>query len=183
MYHFILCIMSHRYIAMELCVGTLKDLVEGTLKEDLKGRGLPSPGPNEEILRQITSGLQFLHSKQIVHRDIKPINILISDKGIVKLTDFGLCKEKKEGATGFSFTGNVGSLDWAAPELLELRRLKEEGSRVVDSKFKFAVDVFSLGCVFCYVLTGGKHPFGDDYYDRIQNIRTGESTKNNFDSK
>lgn len=134
---------------MELCAGTLEDLIKKELK-------VTWPSPNEEILRQITDGLEFLHSKRIVHRHIKPTNVLVSSDGIIKLTDFGI--------SNASSTTNPGYLhreDWAAPEF--------QGD---EERFDFFSDVFSLGCVFAYTLTDGKHPFGDPA-ERKRNIATG----------
>lgn len=81
-----------RYIALEFCCATLQDYAEGKyLNENLDCL---------TILRQATQGLAHLHSLDIVHRDIKPQNVLISmpgKKGDVRamISDFGLCKKLK----------------------------------------------------------------------------------------
>ena len=80
-----------RYIALEYCCATLHDYVTGKYQPTMD---------NLSILRQATQGLAHLHSLDIVHRDIKPHNVLISmpgKKGEVRamISDFGLCKKLK----------------------------------------------------------------------------------------
>lgn len=136
---------------MELCAGTLQDVV-------LKNYVGPSPGPMESLLFQTTLGLDFLHSQKIIHRDVKPQNVLISkahygQSAIVKLADFGLCKQNRDVTNTFSKSVSViGTLSWAAPGSIS-------GGR--RTRISFSADVFSLGCVFGNALTGGSQPFGD----------------------
>jgi len=123
----------------------------------------------KEILRQVTQGLAHLHSKGIVHRDIKPTNILIfvrnqgseAEESQIKLADFGISKAlnaEREDYTNTSVANPSGTKGWMAPEVYKLNRF--------DSK----VDIFPLGCIFAYTLTGGKHPFGEKNNERIIRI-------------
>ncbi|XP_071565935.1 serine/threonine-protein kinase/endoribonuclease IRE1 [Temnothorax nylanderi] len=149
-----------RYIALELAEATLQDYVAG--KYDWGKISM------KNILHQATSGLAHLHFLNIVHRDIKPHNVLLSvpgPRGEVRamISDFGLCKKLQLGRVSFSRRSGVTGTDgWIAPEMLN-------GERTT-----CAVDIFSLGCVFYYVLSGGKHPFGDPLR-RQANILCGES--------
>ncbi len=163
--------MNFRFIATELCAGTLSDLIEG------KYQG-PQFENEKEILRQVTEGLAYLHSLDIVHRDLKPGNILIfvpesgnnaaiNYKPKMKLADFGLCKmlNQNEQIKDFSNTSTTnpnGTKGWMAPELYHFR------------KYGFKVDIFPLGCIFSYTLTGGKHPFGKDSDKRSSLIKEGK---------
>uniref|UniRef100_A0A1A8FGK7 Serine/threonine-protein kinase/endoribonuclease IRE1 n=2 Tax=Nothobranchius TaxID=28779 RepID=A0A1A8FGK7_9TELE len=139
-----------QYIAIELCIATLQEYVE---KKDFGRHGLEPV----TLLQQTMSGLTHLHSLKIVHRDLKPHNILVSmpnAHGRVRamISDFGLCKKLAVGRHSFSRRSGVpGTEGWIAPEVLS------EDS--IDNP-TCAVDIFSAGCVFYYVVSEGSHPFG-----------------------
>ncbi|XP_040829651.1 serine/threonine-protein kinase/endoribonuclease IRE2 [Ochotona curzoniae] len=150
------------YIALELCKASLQEYVKSP--DDTERWGL---GP-KMVLQQLMSGLSHLHALHIVHRDLKPGNILIAGpdsqgQGRVVLSDFGLCKKLPAGRRSFSLRSGIpGTEGWMAPELLK----QPPGSPTS------AVDIFSAGCVFYYVLSGGSHPFGESLY-RQANILAG----------
>ncbi|XP_015419501.1 PREDICTED: serine/threonine-protein kinase/endoribonuclease IRE2 isoform X2 [Myotis davidii] len=150
------------YIALELCPASLQEYVENP---ELDCWGL-EPGT---ALQHLMSGLAHLHSLHIVHRDLKPTNVLITGpegqgRGRVVLSDFGLCKKLAAGRRSFSLRSGVpGTEGWMAPELLQLPPPDSPTS---------AVDIFSAGCVFYYVLSSGSHPFGESLY-RQANILAG----------
>ncbi|KAF8270034.1 hypothetical protein EI94DRAFT_1659334 [Lactarius quietus] len=113
------------YIALELCPASLADIIE---RPDHLREIAISFNP-KRALRQITSGLRHLHALKIVHRDIKPQNILISSgkKGEsnghrMLISDFGLCRKLELDQTSFlPTTGGamgVGTFGWRAPEIL-----------------------------------------------------------------
>lgn len=113
------------YIALELCPASLADIIE---RPDQLREIAISFNP-KRALRQITSGLRHLHALKIVHRDIKPQNILISGgkKGEsnghrMLISDFGLCRKLELDQTSFLPTAGgamgVGTFGWRAPEIL-----------------------------------------------------------------
>ncbi|KAK2179804.1 hypothetical protein NP493_471g02036 [Ridgeia piscesae] len=150
-----------RYIALELCDATVQDYVE----KDKYDRSRLNP---VTLLHQAMKGITHLHSLDIVHRDIKPHNVLLShpdSHGNVRvlISDFGLCKKLAIGRMSFSKrSGVAGTEGWIAAEMME-----------PDKRTTCAVDIFSAGCVFYYVLSKGKHPFGDKLH-RQANILNGE---------
>jgi len=167
---------------MELAAATMAQL----FIEDCKYSG---PLPSDlGVIQQIANGLAFLHSKQIVHGDVKPENILISlDTPIqMKLSDFGFSKQIvrrfKEGiehessspmskgvdcAVSYTLSCVRGTPIWMAPELhsiserLTAKQLKAAQKEEGNSiKVSTAVDMYSFGLVSFYYLTKGVHPFG-----------------------
>ncbi|ODQ63386.1 hypothetical protein NADFUDRAFT_84511 [Nadsonia fulvescens var. elongata DSM 6958] len=208
------------YIALELCPGTLEDVVEKAYQHPdlVKRMNL------NQVLFQIGSGVQYLHSLKIVHRDLKPQNILVAPPRKVHrkdannhyttetlvpvrmlISDFGLCKKLENDQSSFRATTAhaAGTSGWRAPELL-IDDLELFGSNstspinssnsklgdrdgiastseplIIDSlsnrRATRAIDIFSLGCVFFYILTNGCHPFGDKY------LREGNIIRNEYD--
>jgi eukaryotic-like serine/threonine-protein kinase len=131
------------FIVMELIHGeTLGDLLdrEGQLEV--------------EVAVAITLGvldvLAAAHREGMVHRDVKPGNVLLPSDGGVKLADFGIAKAMDEATTGLTATGTVvGTATYLAPELVE-------GGRATP-----ASDVYSVGCLL-YALLAGRPPFTGD---------------------
>ncbi|MDR2757293.1 MAG: serine/threonine protein kinase [Planctomycetaceae bacterium] len=101
-----------------------------------------------EIISQAATGLQFASECNIIHRDIKPGNLMISRNGIVKILDFGLGKfiTFNHADLDYSLTtmgSTMGSVDYIAPEQWE------DAASV-----KIQADIYSLGCLFFFLLTG-----------------------------
>jgi serine/threonine-protein kinase/endoribonuclease IRE1 len=150
------------YIALELCQATVHEYVEDWRFD----RGQID---DLTILQQATNGLVYLHELGIVHRDVKPRNVLISQKASsgearALLSDFGLCRKLPNGKVSYTAaSGITGTEGWIAPEMMQ-----------ATTRITMSVDVFSMGCLFYYVLSGGEHPFGPTH-QRQGNIEAGMS--------
>ena len=156
------------FIVLELCVCSVADLIEFPERvADASMTDMFCKKTHMETLREISEGLAHLHNINLVHRDIKPHNILITPQRKFVISDFGLSKRLIEGQSSFDPTYQGGTVGWRAPECLA--STQGDGHQKALSK---SVDVFSLGCLYYYILTGGKHPFGDRL-SREQNIANG----------
>jgi len=119
------------------------EYIEGdNLKRVIERRG-PAPVPSAlELAIQIASGLSFAHQQGLVHRDVKPQNVLLNGDGRAKVTDFGIARSL-DVQHGMTQTGTVlGTSDYIAPEQAQGQRVDEH------------TDVYSLGVVLYELLTG-----------------------------
>ncbi len=129
------------YIVMELIQGK-------TLKEIITEDGILSWKWSVNIAIQIASALETAHKNNIIHRDIKPHNIIITEDGIAKVTDFGIAKAVSN-STITAFGTTIGSVHYFSPE--------HARGGYTDAKS----DLYSLGIVMYEMLTG-KVPFDAD---------------------
>ena len=121
------------YIAMEYIEGR-------TLKDVIRERGPAPPEAAVDIVLQILRAARFAHQRGIVHRDIKPHNVLIDDDGRVKVTDFGIARA---GASDMTETGLImGTSQYLSPEQAQ--------GKPVDARS----DLYSIGIVLYEMLTG-----------------------------
>ena len=135
---------EHHYIVMEYVRGR-------TLKQLLSQRGALHKEEALDIMKQLTMAIQHAHEHNIIHRDVKPQNVLIKDDGTVKITDFGiaLVHDSLSLTQGESI---LGSAHYLAPETTKGEAPTKQ------------VDIYALGIVF-YELLSGKVPFqGDNAY-------------------
>lgn len=118
--------------------GSLADL-----KRRLQGKGVP-PEALSCLAKQVIEGLHYLHSRKLLHRDVKPENILHNTAGEVKLTDFGISKDLN--STVAMAATFVGTATYMSPE------------RASGQDYSFAADIWSIGLVL-YELATGEYPF------------------------
>ncbi|XP_008829579.1 cyclin-dependent kinase 3 [Nannospalax galili] len=138
-------------------------LVFEFLSQDLK-KYLDSTPASEFPLRlvksylsQLLQGVNFCHSHRVIHRDLKPQNLLINEFGAIKLADFGLARAF--GIPLRTYTHEVVTLWYRAPEILL-------GSKI----YSTAVDVWSIGCIFAEMVTGKPLFPGDSEIDQLFRI-------------
>ncbi|KAG0566068.1 hypothetical protein KC19_7G035900 [Ceratodon purpureus] len=123
-----------------------------------------------DIMIQIGEGVNYLHSKRIVHRDLKSMNILVKNVEVkrgesvhvqAKVTDFGLSKTKDQSTTYSKQTFNTGTSRWMPPEIIKLTSDSREGGLSKHEKlpkYPFKCDSYSFGMV-CYEILTGCIPF------------------------
>ena len=132
---------EYRYLVMEFVRGK-------TLKDVIQDRGALTPEVAGQIAIRILSALQHAHKNGIIHRDIKPQNILVHSDGHIKVADFGIARVA--GSSTISRSDSVmGSVHYFSPE-------QARGEEVT-----FASDLYSVGVVLYEMLTG-QPPFDGD---------------------
>ena len=128
------------YIAMRL--------VEGTdLKRLLAEEGKLEPERTLGLVEQLADALDAAHERGLVHRDVKPSNVLIDRRGHCYLADFGLSRRLADQSTGTGEGRSLGTVDYVAPE--QIRGEDLDGR----------ADLYSLGCLL-YECLAGRPPFG-----------------------
>ncbi|KAF9159330.1 hypothetical protein DFQ26_006626 [Actinomortierella ambigua] len=116
----------------------------GSIESCLKRSGAFPEAVIKFFSRQILLGLEYIHSKRIVHRDIKAANVLVDEQGTCKISDFGI--SKRNAASRGGYDEDVGSLQgsvfWMAPEM------------VTSKAYGAKVDIWSFGCLVLEMFTG-----------------------------
>jgi serine/threonine protein kinase len=144
---------SHPYLVMPLVPGR-------SLEKVLERRGTLGVREVVRVVAHVGAGLDALHRHGLVHRDVKPSNILLEERGVAMLTDFGLAKGRA--FTVLTRPGQaLGTLDYMAPELISGRPAGP------------ASDIYSLGCV-AYECLAGSPPFGDADILRVGSAHVNE---------
>ena len=137
---------SVAYMAMEFLEGA-------ELKDMIASGNLPAPNQVVDIIAQVAEGLWFAHQQDIVHRDVKPSNIMVMRGGIAKITDFGIARLPNSAVK--TMTGLIlGSPRYMSPE------------QVIGKTIDARSDIFSLGVVLYEALTGVA-PFDGDNVNAI----------------
>ncbi len=127
------------FIVMEMFDGE-------TLRERLSRDGPMDPGEAASVMVQVLSALELAHENGVIHRDVKPANVLVSPDGRVKVTDFGIAKAAYEGADPTTTGQVLGSVPYLSPEQVE--------GEPVDARS----DVYGAG-IMLYELLTGRTPF------------------------
>ena len=123
--------------------------VDGTELGTLLHDGGPlDPTVAARTAAQIADALEIAHEKGLIHRDVKPSNVILTPEGHVYLTDFGLAKRAETAAGLTGADQMLGTVDYVAPELIE------------GSEPDARSDIYSLGCVL-YEMLVGEAPFAD----------------------
>ena len=141
---------GRHYLVLEYVQG-------GDFHEYVQRQGAMAPAEAIEVVLQVVEGLQYAASRGLIHRDVKPSNLMRTPDGEVKITDLGLAlrsgtedeRVTREGTT-------VGTVDYMSPE-------QARDSRATS----FQSDIYSLGCTFYYLLTALPPYPGGDIADKL----------------
>ena len=127
----------------------MMEFVDGLTLQQLAKQAPLSLEKTVEYIYQVLAALSFAHHRGVVHRDVKPANIMVTPQGVAKLTDFGIAKSKLQHELTRPGT-TVGSLYYMSPE-------QAVGGRAVDGRS----DIYSVG-IMMYELLAGCRPFEDE---------------------
>ncbi|WP_246241198.1 serine/threonine-protein kinase [Mycolicibacterium madagascariense] len=128
-------------------------LIRGQTLQELTRTGPLEPDRAVSIIEQVAAALDAAHAEGLIHRDVKPQNIIVTSAGFAYLVDFGIAEAMGDSRLTMDGT-QIGSLAYMAPE------------RFSDERCTSAVDVYSLACVLYEALTGD-NPFPADSYERL----------------
>ena len=153
----------NRYYATEVSQASIDQLF---LKDGNPNKFSVQMPTDKVFLLQLANGLEFIHSKQLVHGDIRPENVHMFPcstglPAVIKWAGFALFKPLCKREASYSVSELKGSLNWMAPELLKvlLEGMLRPSTAGVNLEL---ADVFSAGCTIFFYLTRGHHAFGTD---------------------
>ncbi|MCP4714362.1 MAG: serine/threonine protein kinase, partial [Deltaproteobacteria bacterium] len=135
---------SSHYLIMEFINGK-------SVSQILKEQGPFSAAEADRIVGDVAMALAHAHEKGIIHRDIKPENIMVTDEGVVKVTDFGIARGME--GPSLTRTGIIGTPSYMSPEHIT-------SGKNIDGRS----DIYALGIVFFEMLTGSVPFSGDSEY-------------------
>lgn len=140
---------SRLYLIFEFLSMDLKKYMDSLAPEKMM-----DPALVRSYLYQITNAMLFCHKRRVLHRDLKPQNLLINKEGIIKLADFGL--GRSFGIPVRNYTHEIVTLWYRAPEVL-----------LGSPRYSCPVDIWSIGCIFAEMATRKPLFQGDSEIDQL----------------
>lgn len=138
------------YLVFEYCANTLKDQMDKTTM---------APAVIHKLAQQLLQGISFCHAHRVMHRDLKPQNILLTAEGELKIADFGLARPISSRHNA-RYSHEAVTLWYRSPEML-----------LGSTAYSAPVDMWSFGCIFAEMLLNGRPLFpGDSEMDMLYRI-------------
>ncbi len=141
------------YLVMEYAGG-------GSIHDRIKAEGTLPERECRRLGAEVAEALAFAHERNILHRDVKPANILLDGKGRAKVADFGIAKVMSEASSRMSLVTVAGTPVYMAPEI------------ILQQKVDGRADLYSLGCML-YEMSTGKRPYTGSYTEIAMAKTTG----------
>ncbi|BAT89438.1 hypothetical protein VIGAN_06039100 [Vigna angularis var. angularis] len=130
------------YVKGERHVNLVFEHFQGDLHDYIRYKRYRNYAIIKSFMQQILAALEFCHSRKILHRDLKPGNVLVDEPNLqIKLADFGLAREFRD---DISYTDQLGTAWYRAPEML-----------FDNCQYSSPIDLWAAGCVFAEMLIGG----------------------------
>ncbi|KAJ7634220.1 MAP kinase [Mycena polygramma] len=143
-----------QYLGFEETQANLSIFLEyvpgGSIGSCLLKHGRFDEDVTKSFTSQILAGLEYLHSKGILHRDLKSDNILVEMSGVCKISDFGISKRTDD--QNDAHTAMQGTVFWMAPEVINTQK----------KGYSFKIDIWSIGCVVLEMWAGTRPWLGDE---------------------
>jgi serine/threonine protein kinase len=148
---------DHRHVVSTLETGQygeelylVQEFIDGGSLRDLLRRDGRLPVPKVlGLCAEIASGVDAMHAAGVVHRDLKPDNVMLDSEGGAQVADFGLCKDSQTSTVLTAIGQTVGTVDYMAPEQVR-----------GEAELDFSADLYSFGCLTWECLVGAP-PFAD----------------------
>jgi len=151
------------FLVMEYAGRSLAEAMRLQQQDHHRAEPERRPFPEAEarrVMRRLLEGVSAMHARGLLHRDLKPDNVLLDGRGGVKICDFGLSRAADNGTGGAPYTPGVATLWYRAPELIL-------GSADYDA----GVDTWALGCIMAELLAGGAPLFpGRSEMDQLNRV-------------
>ncbi|OWB77022.1 hypothetical protein B5S32_g1181 [[Candida] boidinii] len=142
-----------QYLGFEKTKDTYSIFLEyvsgGSVSRCIRAYGIFPEDLIRYLTKQVLEGLAYIHSKGILHRDLKADNLLLEPDGVCKISDFGISKKMENIYSNNSEMSFQGTIYWMAPEVINVKEHKGYSAKV---------DIWSLGCVVLEMV-GGKRPW------------------------
>jgi len=145
------------FMVMEYAANDLQSIMHNHRKQNASDRWYWPLSQCKCLMWQLLSGVQYLHSMFVLHRDLKTSNLLLSNEGVLKICDFGMARSFSKPLE--QYTNYVVTLWYRAPELLLATEI-----------YGPPIDVWSVGCIFAELLTGKVLFDGEGEFQQINRI-------------